>query len=143
MRSSGNAARSTSTAQATRYLPELAATGKGQVTIRHLLTHTAGLPNADGILQGTPWRRPAPRTWPASTRRRSSTSPGQRAGYHAAAGMSLLGEIVADRVSGVPFDRYVREREIFLPLAHVTVKGRAAHAGATISPSRLIPAAAW
>ena len=35
-------------------------------------------------------------------------------GYHAAAGMSVLGEIVA-RVSGVPYERYVRD-EIFLPL---------------------------
>src|SRR5438046_788508 len=32
---------------AARYLPELAAGSKGAVTIRHLLTHTAGLPNAD------------------------------------------------------------------------------------------------
>src|SRR2546427_8572512 len=41
---------------AARYLPELASAGKGAVTIRHLLTHTAGLPNADAILDGTPWR---------------------------------------------------------------------------------------
>ncbi len=36
------------------------------------------------------------------------------AGYHPAAGMSVLGEIV-ERVSGVPYERYVRDR-IFEPV---------------------------
>ena len=43
-----------------RYLPEFAGDGsdpaKGRITIRHLLTHTAGIPNADAILESTPWR---------------------------------------------------------------------------------------
>ncbi|MDQ1510718.1 MAG: hypothetical protein QOG50_2562, partial [Actinomycetota bacterium] len=33
-----------------RHLPEFGAAGKERITIRHLLTHTAGLANADGIL---------------------------------------------------------------------------------------------
>src|SRR6476660_7484464 len=39
-----------------RHLPEFGAAGKERITLRHLLTHTAGLANADGILDGTPWR---------------------------------------------------------------------------------------
>ena len=35
-----------------RHIPEFGAQGKEVVTLRHLLTHTAGLPNADGILAG-------------------------------------------------------------------------------------------
>ena len=99
---------------AARYLPELAAAGKGAVTIRHLLTHTAGLPNADAIRDGTPWRESRADNLARIFAAPLEYEPGTRAGYHAAAGMSLLGEIVA-RVSGVPYERYVRE-EIFLPL---------------------------
>jgi CubicO group peptidase (beta-lactamase class C family) len=96
------------------YVPEFGSAGKERVTIRHLLTHTAGIPNADGILEGTPWRESR-----ADNLARIYAAPlvyeaGTRAGYHAAAGMSMLGEIVA-RVSGVPFERYVRD-EIFGPL---------------------------
>jgi CubicO group peptidase (beta-lactamase class C family) len=39
-----------------RYLPEFAANGKEAITLRHLLTHTAGIANGDGMLQGEPWR---------------------------------------------------------------------------------------
>jgi CubicO group peptidase (beta-lactamase class C family) len=99
---------------AARHLPELAANGKDRITIRHLLTHTAGLPNADAILDGTPWRESRADNLARIYAAPLAYEPGTRAGYHAAAGMSLLGEIVA-RVSGVPYDRYVRD-EIFLPL---------------------------
>jgi CubicO group peptidase (beta-lactamase class C family) len=99
---------------AARHLPELAANGKDRITIRHLLTHTAGIPNADGILDGTPWRESRADNLARVYAAPLAYEPGTRAGYHAAAGMSLLGEIVA-RVSGVPFDRYVRD-EIFRPL---------------------------
>ena len=97
-----------------RYVPEFGANGKQQVTIRHLLTHTAGLANADGILEGTPWRESRAESLARIYDASPDYEPGTRAGYHAAAGMSVLGEIVA-RVSGVPYDQYVRN-EIFTPL---------------------------
>src|SRR6185369_12444962 len=96
------------------HLPEFAANGKHGITIRHLLTHTAGLPNADGILQGIPWSEARAENLARIYAAVPEYEPGTRAGYHAAAGMTVLGEVVA-RVSGVPFDRYVRE-EIFGPL---------------------------
>ena len=74
-----------------RFIPEFGAQGKDGITLRHLLTHTAGIPNADGDpRRGNRGASPAPTTWPASTRRRSSRvwMPGKKAGYHAAAGMS-------------------------------------------------------
>jgi CubicO group peptidase (beta-lactamase class C family) len=97
-----------------RHLPEFRGAGKEAVTIRHLLTHTAGLANADGILQGIPWRESRADNLARIYAATPEYAPGTRAGYHAAAGMSMLGEVVA-RVSGVPYDRYVRE-EIFGPL---------------------------
>lgn len=100
-----------------RYVPEFAVNGKEGVTLRHLLTHTAGLANADGILEGTPWRESRAENLARIYAAPPDYEPGTRAGYHAAAGMSVLGEIVA-RVSGVPFDQYVRD-EIFLPLGMV------------------------
>jgi CubicO group peptidase (beta-lactamase class C family) len=96
------------------HIPEFGGAGKEAVTIRHLLTHTAGLANADGILQGTPWRESRADNLARIYAATPEYPPGTRAGYHAAAGMSVLGEVVAS-VSGVPYDRYVRE-EIFGPL---------------------------
>ena len=74
-----------------RFIPEFGAHGKDGITLRHLLTHTAGIPNADGDPAGRGrGASRAPTTWPASTPRRSSrvSMPGTTAGYHAAAGMS-------------------------------------------------------
>ncbi len=97
-----------------RHLPEFGDVGKERITIRHLLTHTAGLANADGILQGTPWRESRAQSLARIYAATPEYEQGTRAGYHAAAGMNVLGEVVA-RVSGVPYDRYVRD-EIFEPL---------------------------
>lgn len=97
-----------------RYVPEFGANGKGGVTLRHLLTHTAGIPFADDILAGTPWRESRADNLARIYAAPLEYEPGTRAGYHPAAGMSVLGEVVA-RVSGVPFQEYVRA-EIFEPL---------------------------
>ena len=101
-------------APAARYIPELANAGKEAITIRHLLTHTAGIPAADGILQGVPWRESFADNLARICAAPLEYEPGTRAGYHPAAGMTVLGEIVA-RTSGIPYDEYVRAR-IFEPL---------------------------
>jgi CubicO group peptidase (beta-lactamase class C family) len=97
-----------------RFVPEFGANGKERVTVRHLLTHTAGIPHADDILNGTPWREPRDENLARIYAAPLDYEPGTRAGYHAAAGMSVLGEVVA-RCSGAAFEDYVR-REIFGPL---------------------------
>jgi CubicO group peptidase (beta-lactamase class C family) len=96
------------------YVPEFGAHGKDVVTLRHLLTHTAGIPLADGIAEGTPWRESNADSVARICDAPLQYEPGTRAGYHANAGMTILGEIVA-RVSETPYSEYVR-REIFLPL---------------------------
>jgi CubicO group peptidase (beta-lactamase class C family) len=97
-------------APAQRYLPEWAGPGKAQVTVRHLLTHTSGLPayrrydtlttNADSIAR-LMFAEPL------------DTVPGAQMVY-SDIGAYLLGRIV-ERVSGQSLDRYL-EQHVFRPL---------------------------
>ncbi len=96
------------------YIPEFGAHGKDAITLRHLLTHTAGIPNADAILEGQPWRESNAENLARIYDAPLEYEPGTRAGYHPAAGMTVLGEVVA-RVSGMPYSEYVRS-QIFEPL---------------------------
>jgi CubicO group peptidase (beta-lactamase class C family) len=86
-----------------RYLPDWTGPGKSEITVRHLLTHSSGLPSfkpydrittdrdsIDKLMFGTPL----------------DSAPG-RAMIYSDIGGYLLGRIVA-RVSGMPFDEYVR-----------------------------------
>jgi serine-type D-Ala-D-Ala carboxypeptidase len=97
-------------APAQRYLPEWVGSSRAQVTVRHLLTHTSGLPafrrydtlttNADSIaafLLAEPL----------------DTIPGAQMVY-SDIGAYLLGRIV-ERVSGQALDRYVDDH-VFRPL---------------------------
>lgn len=93
-----------------RYLPDWTGPHKGEVTVRHLLTHTAGLPAFERyyLLNESPER----------TLRRFldtplDTLPGARMVY-SDIGIILLGKIV-ERVSGEPLDRY-DATHIFEPL---------------------------
>jgi CubicO group peptidase (beta-lactamase class C family) len=93
-----------------RYLPEWTGPHKEHVTVRHLLTHSSGLPawrplykeaesgaDALALVLATPL----------------DTVPGVRMVY-SDLGAILLGQIVT-KVSGMPFDRFVAER-VFAPL---------------------------
>ncbi len=95
-----------------RHLPEFAVHGKERITIRHLLTHTAGLRMLDVGWPAKSWpeivaaicaAKPEPR-WP----------PGGKAGYHLASTWFLLAEIVR-RLDGRPIERYLRD-ELCSPL---------------------------
>lgn len=97
-----------------RYLPAFAANGKETVTLRHLLTHTAGIPDADGMLAGLPWRESSEENLARICAAPLEYPPGTRAGYHPAAGMTVLGAVIGE-VSGTPYPDYVRT-EIFGPL---------------------------
>ena len=87
------------------FIPDFGRYGKGDITIRHLLTHVSGLrPDLD--LSDDSWRsydeaiRRACEEVPASP-------PGERFVY-SDINFFLLAEVVA-RVSGMPFDRFVQE----------------------------------
>jgi CubicO group peptidase (beta-lactamase class C family) len=79
-----------------RYWPEFAVAGKEKVLVRHLLGHTAGLPDWDGPV-GELY------DWPAATARLAALAPqwepGTDAGYHSLTQGFLVGEVVR-RVTG-------------------------------------------
>ena len=83
--------------------------GKERCTIRHVLTHTGGFPNADAKLfdHDVPYDEvvaaiaASPALW----------EPGTDAAYHPSSGWKILGAIV-ERVDGRPIDRYLRD-EVF------------------------------
>ena len=94
------------------HIPEFGIRGKEGISIRHILTHTAGIRGVDVGGFRTPWdetiRRicamPVEKNWKI----------GKKAGYHLASSWFILGELIR-RLDGRPFNKYVRD-EIFLPL---------------------------
>jgi CubicO group peptidase (beta-lactamase class C family) len=92
------------------YWPEFAAHGKAGITVRHVLAHTAGVPQMPREIPVSDW----------SGLSRATASllplwePGTRTGYHALTFGTILGE-VAHRVDGRPLAQIVRD-DISLPL---------------------------
>ena len=96
--------------------------GLPPATLRHLLTHTAGIPAvrtpSDLLRPVMGWGMPVGHPTPSLAEYyrgglRVDTEPGSRWAY-SNHGFATLGQIVED-VSGLPLDRYLRER-IFGPL---------------------------
>jgi uncharacterized protein YbbC (DUF1343 family)/CubicO group peptidase (beta-lactamase class C family) len=92
------------------YIPEFGKYGKGDITVRHLLTHVSGLrPDID--------LNDEFRGYDAAIERACeevpTVAPGERFVY-SDIGFFLLGDIVK-RVSGTPLDQFVRDR-VFRPL---------------------------
>ena len=95
------------------YWPEFAANGKTNVLVRHLLSHTAGLPGWDQRLDGTDlydWHKVTnllaeQATW---------WEPGWKSGYHGVSQGNLVGEVVR-RVDGRTVGRFFAE-EIAQPV---------------------------
>jgi CubicO group peptidase (beta-lactamase class C family) len=85
-----------------RYWPEFATAGQGrtngkdQVLVRHLLSHTAGLPDWTGPIEEI-------YDWPAATARLAAEAlqwePGTAAGYHSLTQGFLVGEVIR-RITG-------------------------------------------
>ncbi len=79
-----------------RYWPRFAAAGKDGVLVRHLLSHTAGLPDWEGPVEEL-------YDWEAATARLAAQAPqwepGSAAGYHSLTQGFLVGEVVR-RITG-------------------------------------------
>ncbi len=93
------------------YLPECAGDGRDDITIRHLLTHTSGLPAGLSL-------RPAWQGADEALTRACAQQPTHARGTffrYSDINFILLGHLVA-RVSGMPLERFVQSR-IFTPLA--------------------------
>jgi CubicO group peptidase (beta-lactamase class C family) len=95
-----------------RFVPEFAAGGKREITIRHLLTHTCGFRNVETGYPDVPWEESI---------RRISAAPleenwivGHTAGYHTTTSWFILGEVI-QRVTGRPYAEVMRD-ELFRPL---------------------------
>jgi CubicO group peptidase (beta-lactamase class C family) len=89
-----------------RHIPEFAAHGKDAITLRHLLTHTAGIRMLNVGWPHDPWDAIVARI--AAMRPEPRWTPGAKAGYHHASSWFVLGEVVR-RLDGRPYARYARE----------------------------------
>jgi CubicO group peptidase (beta-lactamase class C family) len=100
-------------APVSRYVPEFAAQGKGAVTIRHLLTHSAGIPGVPltAVRNEEEWAAAvravcaAPLEW----------APGSRSAYHALTGLFTAAECVRRASGGATWEAICRKR-LFGPL---------------------------
>jgi len=92
------------------YWPEFAANGKGGITIRHALTHTAGIPQMPPDAAMSDWEAMCQGIAALTPQ----WEPGTQSGYHALTFGWILGEL-ARRVDGRSFERIVAE-DICAPL---------------------------
>ena len=95
------------------YWPEFAQNGKEEITVYHILTHQAGLPQVPEGLHGTDlfnWER----VIEGIEKEEPAWVPGEESGYHAITFGFLVGEIVR-RVSGKRIGAFLRE-EVCQPL---------------------------
>lgn len=96
------------------YWPEFAAAGKEDVTVEHLMTHSAGLHRIRSVIDRADRMLDWEYMVDALAKATPAYEPGTHSGYHALTYGWLVGEVVR-RVSGRSLDRFVRE-EIAEPL---------------------------
>jgi CubicO group peptidase (beta-lactamase class C family) len=95
-----------------KFIPEFAANGKERITIRHCLTHTAGLRAATSAWARASYGEIIEQICRANLE--PGWTIGKSAGYHVASTWYLLGEVIA-RITGKALADFYRN-EIFLPL---------------------------
>ena len=83
-----------------RHLPEFAAGGKERVSVRHILTHTAGFRAVLGHWEDKPWDQVIAAI--SAARLEPRWVVGETAGYHPLTSWYVLGELVR-RLDGRPF----------------------------------------
>jgi CubicO group peptidase (beta-lactamase class C family) len=96
------------------YIPEFASHGKDRITIEHVLTHRAGIPNVPPEEMRLETLMEPERILELLYDAEPTWFPGRRLAYHAITGGFILGEIVR-RVTGKNIRQVLRE-EILQPL---------------------------
>jgi CubicO group peptidase (beta-lactamase class C family) len=89
-----------------RHIPEFGVNGKEAITVRHILTHTAGIRGLDTSYPFATWEETLAKIFQMKVER--DWVPGQKAGYHAHTSWYVLGELI-NRLTGVAHERWVRE----------------------------------
>lgn len=89
-----------------QHIPEFGVAGKQDITIRHLLTHTAGFREADKLAENLPWDEMIARI--CATALEQDWQPGAKAGYQTMSSWFILGELIR-RVTGRDLGRHIRE----------------------------------
>ncbi|HEY0008055.1 MAG TPA: serine hydrolase domain-containing protein [Tepidisphaeraceae bacterium] len=101
--------RATLDTRVAQVLPAFARNGKDAITIRHLLTHTAGFRGPLNSFTPGPWEAIIERV--CRLKQEPGWTPGEKAGYHVGSSWFILGELVR-LLDGRRYEQYVRE-EIF------------------------------
>jgi CubicO group peptidase (beta-lactamase class C family) len=96
------------------YIPEFAAHGKHAITIGHVLSHRAGVPNLPHEALDLDLLGDRAHLLDQLSRARPILPPGRWAAYHAVSGGFILGEVVR-RVTGQGIEQVLRE-EVLDPL---------------------------
>ncbi len=123
------------------YWPEFAQNGKGGITVRHVLSHSAGLHRLSTIVDDPRDLLDWEHVVDALARAKPAYRAGTSVGYHALTFGWLVGEIVR-RVSGQPLDRFVRDelaRPLDLDGLYIGCPPAARHRVAPLERARMLP----
>jgi CubicO group peptidase (beta-lactamase class C family) len=96
------------------YIPEFAQNGKDWVTIRHVLTHRAGIPTLPSEHIDPNLLTEPKRIVTLLCQSKPTSKPGRRLAYHALTGGYILGELI-ERVTGKDPRRFLQD-EVLAPL---------------------------
>jgi CubicO group peptidase (beta-lactamase class C family) len=96
------------------YLPEFGEHGKGRITIRHVLTHRAGIPHIPPQFADVGLLERPDEILSLLSRQKPLWRAGQRLAYHALTGGFVLGAVV-EKVTGKPLRQFIYD-EILGPL---------------------------
>jgi CubicO group peptidase (beta-lactamase class C family) len=96
------------------YVPEFGRNGKEWITLRHLLTHRAGIPAVPGAHVDVELVAQPKRVVELLCEARPVSVPGRQLSYHALTGGYVIGEVV-ERVTGRDLRAFLRD-EVLAPL---------------------------